>query len=81
MGTTPTPEECGRKILAIFSRFNTGPNEMLRHGSLHSAFLDDGFRAAEFGTAVHWLEARGLVDTKGNATGPYFLTQAGFAAI
>src|ERR1035437_5261746 len=61
----PTPEECGRKILAICGRFNVGSNEMVRFGSLHSAFLDDGCRAADFGTAVRWLEAQGLIDTKG----------------
>ena len=77
----PTPEECGRKILAILGRLNVGANEMVRFGSLHSASLEAGVRAADFVTAVQWLEAQGLIDTKGNATGRYFLTEAGFTAI
>ena len=77
----PTPEECGRRILAILGRLNVGSYEMVRFGSLHSASLEAGVRAADFVTAVQWLEAQGLIDTKGSVHGPYFLTEAGFAAI
>lgn len=81
MAALPTPEESGRAILAIFSRFNVRPGNMLMFGTVHPAFLQAGYAAADFKPAMQWLESNSYIDLKGKPTGPYFLTDAGYEAL
>ncbi|MGA2441321.1 MAG: hypothetical protein ABSH08_10200 [Tepidisphaeraceae bacterium] len=82
MATIPTPEQTGRVILSIFGQKNIRPNEQLLFGALHPAFLrQTNMRAADFEPGIQWLEQQAFIDRKGNAKGPYFLTQAEFDEI
>jgi hypothetical protein len=82
MATLPTPEDAGRAILSIFKRFRVRPNNMLLFNSLYGDFINiKPMAASDFEPGIQWLEQQGFIDRKGKPKRPYFLTEAGFAAI
>ena len=82
MATVPSPEESGRRILAIFACDNLRAGEMMRWPALHSNFLNGGGRADDFEAGLRWLIRQRYAEVRTERWPPQevFLTKAGFDA-
>lgn len=80
MAKLPTPEESGRRILAIFADDNLRPGEMMLFACLYPRFLEKDARADDFEPGWQWLVDRGYLEVRTKKRPPerFFLTDAGF---
>ena len=80
MAQVPTPEECGRQILALYRQDNLRANEMILAQSLRARLQGVRLREADLQSGLEWLIDQGYLRTDQRRT-TFWLTEAGFAAM
>ena len=77
MSSLPTPAVAARKILDIFVRFGTRPNEGLQVGSFLRPFNEGTFRTTDLANGLEYAEDQGWTRYK-QSTNFILLTESGF---
>lgn len=77
MSSLPTPEDAARRILDIFVKFNTRPQEGLRAPALMGAFNGDLFRNVDLAQGLEYAAEKGWTEYN-SRSGFCRLTESGF---
>lgn len=75
MAVLPTPEENGRKILQIYSHFNSRPGNVLRVSNLAAVGLRRRWLSSDLQQGLEFAIERGWIREK---NGGFELTETGF---
>lgn len=75
MAELPTPEENGRKILQIYSHFNSRPGHVLRVNNLAAVGLRRRWQSSDLQQGLEFARKQGWIREK---NGGFELTQIGF---
>jgi hypothetical protein len=80
MAQLPTPEDCGRKVLAYYKLGNLRPGEAISIPSLRARWMGAGLRADDLQAGLKWLVAQAYLRPEQRDT-MFHLTESGFAAM
>lgn len=82
MATLPTPEDRGKKILAIFKQLGIEAGQSLIFGKILSYVAKNTISEEDLNIGLSWLEEKGYVEKKKDGISLFIvLTEKGYAAM